>query len=65
MTLSRVSDGAVSAITVAVFPAKSRAGNVHTYVLNGTLLLDVLIDDRWVTVAALRAPAAISGSPSV
>jgi hypothetical protein len=37
------------AITVSVRPAASRAGNSHTYVLNGTLMRDVLVDGQWLT----------------
>ena len=37
------------AVTVSVRPAMQRTGTVHTYVLNGTLLRDVLVDGKWVT----------------
>ncbi|WP_199545286.1 hypothetical protein [Paraburkholderia kururiensis] len=42
----------VRAVTVAVRPAGRRMGTTHTYVLNGTLLRDVLLDGRWVTLGA-------------
>jgi hypothetical protein len=31
---------------------RPRVGTTHTYVLNRTLLRDVLVDGRWVTVHA-------------
>ncbi|REG45484.1 hypothetical protein B0G80_9081 [Paraburkholderia sp. BL6669N2] len=37
------------AVIVAVRPAMQRTGTVHTYVLNGTLLRDVLAGGKWVT----------------
>ncbi|CAD6556687.1 hypothetical protein LMG28727_06170 [Paraburkholderia kirstenboschensis] len=37
------------AVTVSVRPAMPRTGTVHTYVLNGTLLRDVLVGGKWVT----------------
>jgi hypothetical protein len=37
------------AITVSVRPCTPRTGTTHTYVLNGTLLRDVLVDGHWVT----------------
>ncbi|AXF12812.1 hypothetical protein CUJ91_33125 (plasmid) [Paraburkholderia graminis] len=37
------------AVTVSVRPATLRTGTVHTYVLNGTLLRDVLVGGKWVT----------------
>lgn len=40
------------AVTVSVRPATRRAGNTHTYVLNGTLMHDVLVDGKWVTLRA-------------
>jgi hypothetical protein len=39
-------------VTVAVRRVSPRAGTSHTYTLNGTLLRDVLVDGRWITVAA-------------
>jgi hypothetical protein len=55
----------VATITVAVRPAKPRVGNVHSYVLNDTLLRDVLIDGRWVTVAATAASGTVLQSLAV
>lgn len=40
------------AITVSVRPAAPRLGNTYTYVLNGTLMRDVLVDGKWTTVHA-------------
>ncbi len=37
------------AVTVSVRPAPLRTGTVHSYVLNGTLLRDVLVGGKWVT----------------
>lgn len=37
------------AVTVSVRPCSPRAGTTHTYVLNSTLMRDVLVDGRWVT----------------
>lgn len=37
------------AVTISVRPATPRVGNTHTYVLNGTLMRDVLVDGKWVT----------------
>jgi hypothetical protein len=39
------------AITVSVRSAQPRVGTTHTYTLNGTLLRDVLLDGRWVTLS--------------
>lgn len=39
-----------SAGTVATRSTPLRAGTVHTYVLNGAQLRDVLVEGRWVTV---------------
>ncbi|MGP8438024.1 hypothetical protein ACT2FY_08520 [Paraburkholderia fungorum] len=36
-------------VTASVRPATLRTGAVHSYVLNGTLLRDVLVDGKWVT----------------
>ncbi|BEU28034.1 hypothetical protein [Paraburkholderia sp. 22B1P] len=44
------------AITVSVRASTPRAGNTHTYVLNGTLMRDVLVDGKWVTSPWNRAP---------
>ncbi|MBT2794017.1 hypothetical protein [Paraburkholderia strydomiana] len=37
------------AVTVSARPATRRTGTVHSYVLNGTLLRDVLVGGKWVT----------------
>lgn len=47
----------VSAVTVAARSTPPRVGTTHTYVLNGALLRDVLVDGRWVTFHVARAPA--------
>ncbi|WP_172441917.1 hypothetical protein [Burkholderia sp. IDO3] len=39
-------------LTVSVRPKPVRMGTEHVYELNGSRLRDVLIDGRWVTVAA-------------
>lgn len=40
------------AVTVSVRPAAPRVGASYTYVLNGTLMRDVLVDGQWITVHA-------------
>jgi hypothetical protein len=40
------------AITVSVRASTPRVGTTHTYVLNGTLMRDVLVDGKWVTLHA-------------
>ncbi|MFM0124182.1 MULTISPECIES: hypothetical protein [Paraburkholderia] len=40
------------AVTLSVRRCNPRVGTTHTYVLNGTLLRDVLVEGRWVTVHA-------------
>lgn len=40
------------AITVSVRVSTPRVGTTHTYVLNGTLMRDVLIGGKWVTLHA-------------
>ncbi|MFL9936817.1 hypothetical protein P0D88_49520 [Paraburkholderia sp. RL18-103-BIB-C] len=40
------------AVTVSARPCTPRVGATHTYVLNGTLMRDVLVDGRWVTLHA-------------
>ncbi|MGF6997454.1 hypothetical protein [Paraburkholderia sp. GAS32] len=37
------------AVTVSVRPSTPRAGVVHTYVLNGTLMRDIRVDGKWIT----------------
>jgi hypothetical protein len=44
------------AVTVSVRPARTRLGNTHTYVLNGTLLRDVVVDGKWLTHHASIPP---------
>ncbi|MBN3754232.1 hypothetical protein G3N95_14870 [Paraburkholderia sp. Tr-20389] len=50
MSLIRSFNVRAEAATLSVRPCNPRVGTNHTYVLNGTLLRDVLIDGRWVTV---------------
>ncbi|MGF6768606.1 hypothetical protein P3T18_001076 [Paraburkholderia sp. GAS199] len=38
------------AVTVSIRAATRRVGNSHTYVLNGTLMRDALVDGKWVTL---------------
>jgi hypothetical protein len=38
------------AVTLSVRPCSPRSGNTHTYVQNGTLMRDVPVDGKWVTV---------------
>ncbi len=38
------------AVTLSVRPCSQRVGSTHTYVLNGTLMRDVLVNGAWVTV---------------
>jgi hypothetical protein len=40
------------AVTLSVRPCTRRTGVSHTYILNGTLLRDVLVDGMWMTVHA-------------
>ena len=42
--------GRTETITVSIRPTTRRTGTSHTYVLNGTLLRDVLVDGNGVTV---------------
>uniref|UniRef100_UPI003BEF3C2E hypothetical protein n=1 Tax=Burkholderia arboris TaxID=488730 RepID=UPI003BEF3C2E len=39
-------------LTVSIRPKPIRMGTEHVYELNGSRLRDVLVDGRWVTVAA-------------
>ncbi|BCG05543.1 hypothetical protein PPGU19_101110 (plasmid) [Paraburkholderia sp. PGU19] len=50
MSINRNSRTRTETVTVSVRPAVPRSGNTHLYVLNGSLLRDVLVDDKWVTV---------------
>lgn len=52
MKAQQIFNQRVQAVTVAVRPAQRRIGTTHAYVLNGTLLRDVLLDGRWVTFGA-------------
>ncbi|WP_334033643.1 hypothetical protein [Burkholderia gladioli] len=45
-------------LTVSVRPKPIRMGTEHVYELNGSRLHDVLVDGRWVTVAATAVVAA-------
>lgn len=38
------------AVTLSVRPCSPRVGSTHNYVLNGTLMRDVLVNGEWVTV---------------
>ncbi|AJZ56724.1 hypothetical protein OI25_7193 [Paraburkholderia fungorum] len=40
------------AVTVSFRPAAPRVGASYTYVLNGKLMRDVLVDGQWITVHA-------------
>ncbi|WP_175927434.1 hypothetical protein [Burkholderia cepacia] len=44
-------------LTVSVRPKPAPLGAEHVYVLNGSRLRDVLVDGRWVTVAATAVVA--------
>ncbi|MFM0700713.1 hypothetical protein [Paraburkholderia sediminicola] len=44
------------AITVSVRPAAPRLGTTYTYVPNGTLMRDVLVDGKWITLHAGNPP---------
>lgn len=44
-------------VTVAARSTPRRVGTTHTYVLNGALLRDLLVNDRWVTVHVSSAQA--------
>ncbi|HDR8983214.1 hypothetical protein QZM46_07480 [Burkholderia vietnamiensis] len=39
-------------LTVSIRPKPIRMGTEHVYELNGSRLRDVLVDGRWMTVAA-------------
>jgi hypothetical protein len=49
--------GQALAFTVAARPSKPRMGTEHTYRLNGSLLRDVLVDGRWMTMMVTEADA--------
>ena len=42
-----------SAVTVSVRPAQPRVGTTHSYVLNGTLMHDILVNGKWITRGAV------------
>ncbi|WP_166910874.1 MULTISPECIES: hypothetical protein [unclassified Burkholderia] len=44
-------------LTISIRPTPIRMGTEHVYELNGSRLRDVLIDGRWVTVAAAAVVA--------
>jgi hypothetical protein len=48
------------AVTISVRPATPRVGTIHTYVLNGTLMRDVLVDGKWVVVFPVAHPKTCS-----
>jgi hypothetical protein len=52
MSFNRNARFRTETVTVSVRPAVPRSGNTHVYVLNGSLLRDVLVDNKWVTVHA-------------
>jgi len=52
-----ISTGQALAFTVAARPSKPRMGTEHTYRLNGSLLRDVLVDGRWMTMRVTEADA--------
>lgn len=52
MSMNRNLTARAEAVTLSARRCNPRVGSTHTYVLNGTLLRDVLVDGRWVTVHA-------------
>ncbi|MGF6870742.1 hypothetical protein [Paraburkholderia sp. MM5477-R1] len=50
MSTVRNFHGRTEAVTLSVRPCSPRLGSTHTYVLNGTLMRDVLVNGKWVTV---------------
>ncbi|WP_042303852.1 hypothetical protein [Paraburkholderia kururiensis] len=56
MKAQHIFNDRVQAVTVDIRPAGRRMGTTHTYVLNGTLLRDVLLDGRWVTFGVSAPP---------
>ncbi|TCG01016.1 hypothetical protein BZM26_09665 [Paraburkholderia strydomiana] len=50
MSIGRSLQRRAEAVTLSVRPCSPRSGTTHTYVLNGTLMRDVLVDGKWVTV---------------
>ncbi|MFM0125724.1 MULTISPECIES: hypothetical protein [Paraburkholderia] len=45
------------AVTLSVRACSPRSGNTHTYVLSRTLMRDVLVNGKWVTVHTSEQPA--------
>ncbi|OUL91310.1 hypothetical protein [Paraburkholderia hospita] len=52
MSINRKTRIRTETVTVSVRSALPRSGNTHVYVLNGSLLRDVLVDGKWVTFHA-------------
>ncbi|WP_198344856.1 hypothetical protein [Burkholderia ubonensis] len=52
MKLKSKSVDLVRSLTISIRPKPIRMGTEHIYELNGSRLRDVLINGRWVTVAA-------------
>ncbi|WP_177314137.1 hypothetical protein [Burkholderia ubonensis] len=52
MKLKSKSADLVRSLTISIRPKPIRMGTEHIYELNGSRLRDVLINGRWVTVAA-------------
>lgn len=52
MELKSKSAALVRSLTVSIRPKPIRMGTEHVYELNGSRLRDVLVNGRWVTVAA-------------
>ncbi|WP_167389845.1 hypothetical protein [Burkholderia ubonensis] len=57
MKLKSKSAALVRSLTVNVRPKPIRMGTEHVYELNGSRLRDVLVNGRWVTVAATAVAA--------
>ncbi|WP_333994596.1 hypothetical protein [Burkholderia orbicola] len=57
MKLKSKSTALVRSLTVSIRPKLIRMGTEHIYELNGSRLRDVLVNGRWVTVAATAVVA--------
>lgn len=57
MKLKSKSGAPVRSLTVSIRPKPMRMGTEHVYELNGSRLRDVLVNGRWVTVAATAVVA--------
>ncbi|VWC42019.1 hypothetical protein BLA23254_07045 [Burkholderia lata] len=57
MKLKSKSAALVRSLTLSIRPKPIRMGTEHVYELNGSRLRDVLVNGRWVTVAATAAVA--------